>query len=62
VRALATRLGRTTPELVFAFARQLGMLPLTGTASEEHMRLDLAAVDLTLAPADLAVLVRLGGA
>jgi len=61
VRALATRLGRTMPELVFAFARQLGMLPLTGTSSEQHMRLDLAAVELPLAPPDLALLVRLGG-
>jgi diketogulonate reductase-like aldo/keto reductase len=60
VRNLARRTGRTTPELVFGFARQLGMLPLTGTSSEQHMRLDLAAVELALPPADLALLERLG--
>ena len=43
VRAIAARLGVTTAQLVFAFARQRGMLPLTGTTSAEHMRLDLAS-------------------
>ena len=34
---------------VFAFARAVGMLPLTGTSSEEHMKEDLASGDLRLA-------------
>lgn len=59
VRGLASRTGSSTPELVFGFARQLGMLPLTGTSSEQHMRLDLAAVERELLPADLALLERL---
>jgi diketogulonate reductase-like aldo/keto reductase len=56
VRRLASKLGRSIPELVFAFCRQIGMLPLTGTSSPEHMRLDLASVELELEPADLAML------
>jgi diketogulonate reductase-like aldo/keto reductase len=35
-------------QLVFAFALQVGMLPLTGTSSAEHMQLDLAAQNLQL--------------
>jgi diketogulonate reductase-like aldo/keto reductase len=42
-----------TPEqVVFAFARQIGMLPMTGTSSAEHMQQDLASLEITL-PADL---------
>jgi diketogulonate reductase-like aldo/keto reductase len=56
VTALAARLQRTPEQLVFAFARQVGMLPLTGTSSPEHMRLDLGALDFRLERADLDVL------
>ena len=55
VRAVAKRLGVTTAQLVFAFARQRGMLPLTGTTSPEHMREDLASLALELSPEDLAI-------
>lgn len=61
VRSLLARTGRSAPELVFRFAVQLGMLPLTGTTSEQHMRLDLAALDLPLDDADLRQLERIGG-
>jgi diketogulonate reductase-like aldo/keto reductase len=37
-------------QIIFAFARALGMLPLTGTSKPEHMRQDLASLALTLAP------------
>ena len=56
VRAIAARLGVTTAQLVFAFARQRGMLPLTGTSSAEHMRLDLASLAIVLGSEDLAFL------
>jgi diketogulonate reductase-like aldo/keto reductase len=42
VRAIAARHGRTAAQVVFRFARQVGMLPLTGTSSPQHMRDDLA--------------------
>jgi diketogulonate reductase-like aldo/keto reductase len=48
VQELARRHDCTIPQLVFAFAREVGMLPLTGTTDETHMREDLASVDLTL--------------
>ncbi|MEM7247560.1 MAG: aldo/keto reductase [Acidobacteriota bacterium] len=41
-RALAERRGQTLAQLVFAFSKQVGMLPLTGSSSAEHLREDLA--------------------
>ncbi|HVI01448.1 MAG TPA: aldo/keto reductase, partial [Enhygromyxa sp.] len=38
--ALQQRYNRTPAQLVFRFAQQLGMLPLTGTTDPEHMRED----------------------
>lgn len=48
VTAIARRHGRTIPQVVFRFAQQLGMIPLTGTSSPTHMREDLAIADFTL--------------
>ncbi len=45
---LAGGLGVTPAQVVFAFARAVGMLPLTGTSNAEHMRQDLASRGLTL--------------
>jgi diketogulonate reductase-like aldo/keto reductase len=61
VKSLAARRGCSTPQLVFAFARQLGMLPLTGTSSAEHMEQDLAALDISLEQSEVQLLERLAG-
>ena len=58
VKAISQRTGRSPAELVFRFARELGMLPLTGTSSERHMRLDLHALEVPLDPADVSLLER----
>lgn len=42
---LAAKYNRTIPQVFFQFAIQLGMLPLTGTTREEHMKEDLAVLD-----------------
>lgn len=42
-RAIATRLGLTPAQLVFRFALDVGMAPLTGTSDRRHMDEDLAA-------------------
>lgn len=41
VRAIAQRLGATVAQTTFAFASQIGMVPLTGTTAEQHMKEDL---------------------
>jgi diketogulonate reductase-like aldo/keto reductase len=50
---LAKRLGATPAQIVFRFAMQVGMLPLTGTTSELHMKQDLEAERLTLSAAEV---------
>ncbi|MET0591433.1 MAG: aldo/keto reductase [Polyangiaceae bacterium] len=58
--AMAKRLGATVPQLVFQFALEVGMLPLTGTSSRAHMEEDLKSADITLSADDLAVIARIG--
>jgi diketogulonate reductase-like aldo/keto reductase len=45
---LAATLGATPAQIVFSFARAVGMLPLTGTSSAEHMQQDLASRDFEI--------------
>ncbi|MGE5184488.1 MAG: aldo/keto reductase family protein [Acidobacteriota bacterium] len=60
VRAMATRHAATPAQIVFRFAQQLGMLPLTGTKDPEHMRQDLDVARFTLDARELAALEQLG--
>lgn len=48
VHNIAKRLGCSLPQLVFRFALQLGMQPLTGTTNPEHMRQDLEVYNFSL--------------
>ena len=48
VAGLATRAHATPAQVVFAFARAVGMLPLTGTSDAEHMEEDLASSGVEL--------------
>jgi diketogulonate reductase-like aldo/keto reductase len=50
IAALAVEINATPAQIIFAFARQIGMLPLTGTSSAEHMKQDLASLSLELPP------------
>lgn len=60
--AIARRVDRTVPQVVFRFARDVGMLPLTGTTDPEHMRQDLAVDDFQLTDAEVARIEQLGAA
>ncbi len=53
IRAMAARYGMGLAQLVFRFAMQIGMLPLTGTTNAQHMREALESERFTLAPDDL---------
>jgi diketogulonate reductase-like aldo/keto reductase len=48
VTGLAARAGMTSAQVVFAFARAVGMLPLTGTSNVEHMKQDLSSRELEI--------------
>ena len=56
IARICARLGASTPEVVFAFASKVGMLPLTGTSKLEHMRKDLRAVALDLLPQEVEII------
>jgi len=51
----------TPAQVVFALARQLGMVSLTGTSNPLHMREDLASVDLELTAAEVSELESIAG-
>jgi diketogulonate reductase-like aldo/keto reductase len=52
-RIIARRLGASPAQVIFRFAMQIGMLPLTGTTSQQHMREDLEAEQLTLSAEEI---------
>jgi diketogulonate reductase-like aldo/keto reductase len=51
---IAQRHGLTVGQIAFRFALDVGMLPLTGTTSAEHMRQDLAVTGFHLDPDEVA--------
>jgi diketogulonate reductase-like aldo/keto reductase len=61
VTGIAARSGATAAQIVFAFARVVGMLPLTGTSNAEHMRQDLASRSLVLTPDAVRAIEALAG-
>jgi diketogulonate reductase-like aldo/keto reductase len=50
---LVARAGKTPAQVVFRFAQQVGMLPLTGTTDVKHMREDLEADGFELSEGDV---------
>jgi diketogulonate reductase-like aldo/keto reductase len=60
VRATGARLGATPAQVVFRFSVAVGMLPLTGTTSAEHMKEDLAALALELTADEVRLIERAG--
>lgn len=48
MRDITDRVNKTPTQVVFRFAMQAGMLPLTGTTSPAHMRQDLDCADFRL--------------
>ena len=50
---LVARVGQTPAQVVFRFALQVGMQPLTGTTDPAHMREDLESYDFELSAEDV---------
>ena len=61
VGRLAARDKVTAAQIVFAFARAVGMLPLTGTSDPLHMTQDLASFGLSLSPEEVRAMEALAG-
>jgi len=59
VHEMASRTGRTVPQVIFRFALQVGMTALTGTTSAPHMAEDLSVYDFELQPGELRAIEEL---
>jgi len=53
IHTIAERLGTAPAQIIFRFAMQIGMLPLTGTTSQQHMKEDLQAEQLALSSEEI---------
>jgi len=61
VAGIAARVKATPAQVVFRFALAVGMLPLTGTSSAEHMQQDLASRGLALSADEARAIESLAG-
>jgi len=61
VTSIAERLGVQTMQVVFGFAMQVGMIPLTGTTDEQHMKEDLAVSGIELTADEVEFLESVAG-
>ena len=57
---IATRYQRSVAQVVFRFAQQVGMLPLTGTTDGRHMTEDLDSATFVLAEDDVRLIEAMG--
>lgn len=57
---IVDRVGKTPAQVVFRFAIQAGILPLTGTTDPDHMREDLEALNFQLADEDVQLIENIG--
>lgn len=60
VQAIGRRVKAGVAQVIFRFAMQIGMLPLTGTTNQQHMMDDLAADQFTLSPEEVQLIERIG--
>jgi diketogulonate reductase-like aldo/keto reductase len=59
--ASLTSASATPAQIVFSFARTIGILPLTGTSDARHMKQDLESRDITLPPDAIRAIESLAG-
>jgi diketogulonate reductase-like aldo/keto reductase len=50
---IAERHGRSVAQIIFRFALEIGMIPLTGTSDPDHMRADQEVFDFRLNPEEV---------
>ena len=61
IQQLAAQADVTPAQIIFSFARAVGILPLTGTSNPEHMKQDLASLNLQLPPETVQAIESLAG-
>jgi diketogulonate reductase-like aldo/keto reductase len=60
VQAIARRLKTGAAQVIFKFAMEIGMLPLTGTTSAQHMSEDLQSEGLVLTESEVDLIETIG--
>lgn len=60
VGKIAHRVGSGPTQVIFRFAQQIGMLPLTGTTNAQHMSEDLQIENFDLTPDEIVQIERIG--
>ena len=58
IAKLAAEYKRTASDIVFRFALDVGIIPLTGTTNPDHMRADLGVFDFRLKPEEVQQIER----
>jgi diketogulonate reductase-like aldo/keto reductase len=61
IASLAATNHATPAQVIFSFARAIGILPLTGSSNADHMKQDLASRNLSLAPEAIQTIETLAG-
>ncbi|MGR9000490.1 MAG: aldo/keto reductase family protein [Gammaproteobacteria bacterium] len=56
IYTISKRLGCSLAQVVFRFALQIGMIPLTGTTSKSHMQEDLTAYEIELSEEEVDII------
>ncbi len=60
IREISQRFNKNPAQIIFKFALQIGIVPLTGTSNEQHMHEDLSISDFELTAEDIALIAKLG--
>lgn len=59
IQDIAQRHRITIAQVIFAFAHQVGMVPLTGTSSQEHMTQDLRSLQMKLSSEEVEAIQKI---
>jgi len=60
IQSIATKYNKTIPQIIFCFAQQIGILPLTGTTDPQHMSDDLNSHDFELSFDEIQLITDIG--
>ena len=60
VRSMAAKYETGVAQIVFRFSQQAGMVPLTGTTNQQHMKEDLSCDRFTLDPDEVKLIETIG--
>jgi diketogulonate reductase-like aldo/keto reductase len=60
IHAIARRVGAGVAQVIFRFSQQIGMIPLTGTTDEQHLKDDLQCGKFSLTPEELQRIETIG--